>query len=254
MSPSTRKLLVGYADTYERPEFIEGDPSWFMHQVAGADNQAVIAFIASCLSFGSRKAFMPRIRHLLTLAGGEPHRWVRQGLFRDAIPDNDDCFYRFYSNRSMLRFLAAFQTMLADYGSMREYLRQTVVPPVAGGKILTLDAIAALCRYFSAHGVTDLLPKDTRSCCKRVCMFFRWMVRDHSPVDLGLWSDFVDKSSLIIPLDTHVIQEATRLCLFTGKSTTMSAALRLTDKLREAFPDDPVCGDFALFGAGVDGK
>jgi hypothetical protein len=31
----------------------------------------------------------------------------------------------------------------------------------------------------------------------------------------------------------------------------MSTAIRLTEKLKETFPDDPLKGDFALFGIGV---
>jgi uncharacterized protein (TIGR02757 family) len=83
-------------------------------------------------------------------------------------------------------------------------------------------------------------------------MFLRWMVRDNSPVDLGLWSDLIDKSTLIIPMDTHVLQEATKLGLISSKCTSMSAALKLSQKLREIWPDDPIKGDFALFGLGVD--
>ena len=83
-------------------------------------------------------------------------------------------------------------------------------------------------------------------------MFLRWMVRDNSPVDLGLWSDLIDKSTLIIPMDTHVLQEAERLGLITSKCTSMSAAMKLSQKLSEIWPDDPTKGDFALFGLGVD--
>ena len=52
-------ILKIYAEKYETEEFLPADPSWFMHQVEGADNQEVTAFIASCLSYGSRKQFMP---------------------------------------------------------------------------------------------------------------------------------------------------------------------------------------------------
>ena len=72
------------------------------------------------------------------------------------------------------------------------------------------------------------------------------------PVDLGLWSDLIDKSTLIIPMDTHVLQEAEKLGLISSKCTSMSAAMKLTQKLREIWPDDPTKGDFALFGLGVD--
>ena len=86
-------------------------------------------------------------------------------------------------------------------------------------------------------------------------MFLRWMVRDNSPVDLGLWSGLIDKRSLIMPLDTHVLTEASRLGLLSirasAPSATMSAARRLTATLATVFPDDPLKGDFALFGYGV---
>ena len=55
-----------------------------------------------------------------------------------------------------------------------------------------------------------------------------------------------------MPMDTHVVNHAYGLGLLGAKSATMSSALRLTAKMREVFPDDPLKGDFALFGYGVD--
>ena len=77
------------------------------------------------------------------------------------------------------------------------------------------------------------------------------MVRDNSPVDLGLWTRFIDKRTLIMPLDTHVMQEAARLGLLDSKTASMNTALKLTSRMLEVFPDDPLKGDFALFGYGV---
>lgn len=85
-------------------------------------------------------------------------------------------------------------------------------------------------------------------------MFLRWMVRNSSPVDLGIWADFIDKKSLIIPLDTHVLNQGLRLGLIEGKSVSMVAARQLTDRLLRIFPDDPLRGDFALFGYGINTK
>ena len=81
-------------------------------------------------------------------------------------------------------------------------------------------------------------------------MLLRWMVRDCSPVDLGLWT-FIDKRTLIIPLDTHVMEEAKRLGLLATTQPSMRTAQKLTDELRKVFPDDPLKGDFALFGYGI---
>ena len=111
--------------------------------------------------------------------------------------------------------------------------------------------IKAITNWFSNYKENKLIPKDTVSACKRICMFLRWMVRDNSPVDLGIWSDFIDKRTLIIPMDTHVVNEAIALKLIDSLSTSMSNAIKLTKRLSKTFPDDPLKGDFALFGYGV---
>ena len=56
MKQELKDLLIAYADQYETAAFLDGDPSWFMHQVTGADNQEAMAFIASCLSLSSSGA------------------------------------------------------------------------------------------------------------------------------------------------------------------------------------------------------
>ena len=46
-------------------------------------------------------------------------------------------------------------------------------------------------------------------------------------------------------------QQMLKLKLLGSRCASMAAALRLTDAMREVFPDDPLKGDFALFGYGV---
>lgn len=82
-------------------------------------------------------------------------------------------------------------------------------------------------------------------------MFLRWMTRSGSPVDIGLWSNFIDKATLPIPLDTHVLSQAHRLGLIRSKTASMATAVELSKKLSAVFPKDPAKGDFALFGYGV---
>lgn len=243
----TARLLRDYADRYETADFIVGDPSWFMHQVGGAENQEVMAFLASCLSYGSRKQFMPKIQQLLDWSGGDVEGWVRNGGFRDHFRAGDlCCFYRLYNNDCMYGFLAACQQLLCEHGSLGRYVRSRANDGFA--------AVQAICSYFALRGVSTVVPKDTQSACKRVCMFLRWMVRDGSPVDLGLWSGFIDRRTLIMPLDTHVLCQSRRLGLITCSSASMGTARRLTEKLATVFPDDPLRGDFALFGYGVMGE
>ena len=78
---ATRDMLDRYASRYETEDFLIGDPSWFMHQVEGDANREAVAFVASCLSFGSRKQFMPKIQAIVDCAGGNVDLWIREGRF-----------------------------------------------------------------------------------------------------------------------------------------------------------------------------
>ena len=237
-------LLADYAKRYETPEFLPADPSWFMHQVEGNQNKEVTAFVASCLSYGSRKQFMPKIQSIIDMADGDVYSWVKNDTFKNDIADDDTtCFYRLYTCHTMYILLDALCDMLCEYGSIGEFVKANATD--------CLSAVKAVTSYFASRGIETIIPKNTTSACKRVCMFMRWMVRDNSPVDLGLWTDFIDKRTLIIPMDTHVLQQACRLGLLTGKTASMSAALTLSKRLADVFPDDPMRGDFALFGYGV---
>lgn len=244
LSDETRKLLIGYAEKYETRGFLNGDPSWFMHQVKGAENQEVMGFFASCLSYGSRKQFLPKIEWLRTQSEGEPYRWVAEGAFEDALPTDDKaCFYRLNTVGDIRKLLHAQRKMLNEYGTMGIFVERNATDAIS--------AISALCRYFAQEGASGIIPHDTTSACKRMCMFLRWMVRDGSPVDIGLWSKHISRKSLIMPLDTHVLRQSLRLGLMQSRTASMSAARKLTSALAEVFPDDPLKGDFALFGYGV---
>ena len=245
MDNNLKQRIIYLAEKYETNDFLPADPSSFMHKVKGSRNQEAMAFLASCLSYGSRKQFFPKIQFLLDAAKGEIDHWVRSGEWKDCLHDSTDCYYRLYTCHDMYQLLTAYQTMLIEYGSMKDFIRQE-------NATTAIETVAALCRFFADHDASKIIPKNTSSACKRVCMFLRWMVRSDSPVDLGLWADLIDRRSLIMPLDTHVVQEAQRMGLLNSRTASMSTARRLTDVMVEIFPEDPLKGDFALFGLGLD--
>ncbi len=226
--------LVSLADKYETKEFIKNDPSQFMHRYTIPAQQERVAFIAAALSYGSRRQFIPKIDSLL------------ENISHGTLPPNNgDCFYRLHTNAQVRRFLRVTDDIYATHGTMLRWIAENDIHTA-------IDAVKLITAHFALYNASDLIPKNATSSCKRVCMFLRWMVRDNSPVDLGLWSQQIDKSTLIMPLDTHVLQESVRLGLIKSKTGSMSTAIKLTERMKAIFPDDPTRADFALFGLGVD--
>lgn len=245
ISDEIKRLLRSLADRYETSDFIVGDPSWFMHQVSDPADQEMIAFLASVLSYGRRDLFLPKIQRLLDLSGNHPAQWIRSGAYTADIPDDTACYYRLYNNHMMRALMDGLHDIVVHYPTIGDYVR---VSAPSGNAV---DALAALSGFFYARGVKGMVPAPRTSVAKRPCMFLRWMVRSSSPVDLGLWASFVDRRTLLIPMDTHVLQEARNLGLIASKTASWSTVVRLSEAMREVFPDDPARGDFALFGYGV---
>lgn len=237
--------LRALAEEYETADFLNGDPSWFMHQVSGKENQEVMGFLASILSYGRRELFFPKIQYMLDRSHGDIYQWVLSGSYKNDIPDNDRCYYRLYNNRMMLSMLDAFSELLNDYGTLGEFVK------AKSPEHSSIEALTAISGHFLERGIKGMVPSPKTSVAKRPVMFMRWMVRDSSPVDLGLWASFIDKRTLYIPMDTHVMQEARKLGLINSKSASWHTVEQLTDSLKEVFPDDPAKGDFALFGVGI---
>jgi uncharacterized protein (TIGR02757 family) len=88
------------------------------------------------------------------------------------------------------------------------------------------------------------------SCCKRINMFLRWVVRDDKNVDFGIWKK-IKKSKLSCPLDVHSGRVARKLGLIKRKQNDIKSLIELDKNLRIFDKNDPVKYDFSLFGLGI---
>jgi uncharacterized protein (TIGR02757 family) len=250
LSASQRNFLVSCAETYETAGFYRNtdgtprDPSFFMHQYTSRPDQECAALIAASLSFGSRTQILNTAGQLFDTAaqsGTSLTEWITAGGWISVFPeDTAGYYYRTFSNRSMHLFFTRLKNLLLQAGSLGSYFEAT-----CGSEG---NLISAIVQAFPE--TSPLIPKNTDSACKRICLFLRWMVRS-GPVDLGLW-EWYSTARLIIPVDTHVLESARHWGIIscrTGTGSTAAVARQITAAMREIWPDDPCKGDYALFGA-----
>ena len=273
MNAGLKKKLQRLADKYEVSSFTDEDPSQFLRWYQPEAGRGTVAdveaasFIAAMLAFGNRKQFIPKVRQILETSDrslGSVTEWLKSGAYKKDFSKGPAKFYRFYSYDDMQTFFGEMAAILNQAESFGEYFRAKMndggfrgCPPRRRGSTQRSagagEDLPLLHEIVSASFPrSDIVPKGRTSANKRVHMFLRWMVRCDSPVDLGLWK-WADPAALLIPLDTHVMQEAAKLGLIPeGKTASRKTAELLTAALNEAFPGDPCRGDFALFGLGVD--
>lgn len=254
MTLELKEKLCALAEEYEKASFRDEDPSQFMEWYTAQRDIEVCLFITAMLSFGNRRQFIPKVKGIMQMADahGGICRWLENGDFeKEFMPAEGSCeavkFYRFYSFEDMKVLFRTLAHILKGGALFGEFLRSEFE-----SENPTRSAPERICSVFArAFSDCKIVPKGKSSANKRVHMYLRWMVRRGSPVDLGLWN-WYSPADLIIPLDTHVMQEARKFgMLKEGCSAGFKTALALTEELKKIWPGDPCKGDFALFGLGV---
>ena len=90
-----------------------------------------------------------------------------------------------------------------------------------------------------------------QSCLKRYLLFLRWMVRKDE-IDLGLWSDIIDKKQLLVPLDLTIKRVCARVGVVESEDGCVwREVVKITKFFRELNPDDPISFDFPISRLGI---
>ena len=116
--PRARTRLRRLAARYETAAFAEDDPIRFLRTASGPGVETT-AFVAACLSYGSRKQFLPKIQEVVDLAGGDVHGWILSGRFaRRFRPGDRRSFYRLFPYGRMHALFAALRPLLRRHGGL----------------------------------------------------------------------------------------------------------------------------------------
>lgn len=226
MTPQVREQLEEWAEKYNDPVYFEEDPIAFPRKFAsmGASLQDVeiASVFAALFAWGRRSMIFRDCERLFDFMEWKPYDYVKSGCWRD---DNAS-IHRTTKWADVARICCNLKTFYATSPSLESLGTDGLREKIYGQK------------------------KDKNAPNKKINMLRRWLVRDDGKVDMGLWKNTL-KKDLIIPLDVHVYSQAQALGLTTRKSKDLLTAMEITDAFREIFPDDPVKGDFALFGYGV---
>lgn len=223
-------------DSFQIRDMFNNDPISFLWKYTDKRDIEVAAVICSVLAFGNRKQIYKACEKTLALMGDSPYKYVMEQLNYE-FSDNVHCWYRmlkmyhFYDICQRLKYLFHNNTDLEEAVLFNvEQLKQTYCE--------------ALVDFFKD---INGFPQDTKSCCKRVNLMLRWLVRRDSQVDVGIWTK-LDPTNLLLPMDVHSLNTARKYGFLKRKSNDMKAVLEVTEWARAICPDDPASLDFFLFG------
>jgi len=202
-----------------------------------------ISLICSLFAYGSVKAIVAFLRSLdFSLLEADESK-IKKEL--------SGHFYRFQNSQDVINIFIALRRLKLENPMenifMNGYEKEK---NVLDGLSKLITKISSINRYdsrgyrFLLSSPPDKTKTNSTSPLKRWNMFLRWMVRDDQ-IDFGLWKD-INRSDLLIPLDTHTFNVSNRLGLLNRKRYDLKSALLLTGKLKEFDPLDPVKYDLVF--------
>lgn len=226
------------------------DPIWTLHKFSDERDIEIAGLIISSYSYGRVDQINKFINTFFERINWKPYEFtINYSHIKDKKQLNN-LYYRFNDEKDLANLIKGMQKSLRNYGSLKLLFLE---------KYNENDKNITAPLNFFVNSITNnklyyLLPDISKnSTAKRLNMYLRWMVRKDD-IDLGIWSDKVSSSKLIMPVDTHIYKIAQKLKLVKRKSCDIKFALELTEKLKEFDPVDPVKYDFALCHLGIDGK
>ena len=226
MKQQTADLLKEWAEEYNQPKYFVEDPIAFPREFVsrGASLQdiEIAAVFASHLAWGRRAMIIRDCERLFEQMEWRPYDYVMSGDYR--------------SDDSSIHRTVKWSEIAGICGRLREWYTWHE----------SLESLSAK----EIRSIVFRRKEDPRAPDKKINLMRRWLVRDDGKVDLGLWKH-IKPSELIIPLDVHVYDQAKALGLTRRRQKDLRTATEITDKFRDLWPEDPVLGDFALFGYGV---
>ena len=245
--------LDRYIEQYETKDFIKDDPVQFVHKFTSKEDKEIAGFIASMFAYGKREVFIDKLNYIFNLMENRTCDYVKSFDYKSNNIKN--CDYRFSKDCDLVQIIKILNTLYGEKETLEtlfeySYKQKNDIWTMFQGVV---DYFYARQDMEITKGFFHLLPNPAKkSALKRLNMLMRWFIRK-SEVDIGIWN-FVDKSELLIPLDTHVAKISRKLGLLKRNDNARESVIELTDNLKIFDPNDPIKYDFALFGYGVNNK
>lgn len=245
-------LLDPLVEQFESVDYIDDDPVSIPHAFDDPQDQEIIGLFAAILAWGQRKTILSKLAELSERMDNRPYRFVYDfNVNRDAH-QLDGFRHRTFKPEDAVWLVDNLRTCLRTFQSIESmfvpddvHKANSLEPGIEHFSGVLLNANPATPRRLFKH----VARPSTKSACKRLCMYARWMTRP-GPYDLGIWKRIQPKQ-LIAPLDVHSGRQARTLGLLTRKQNDWKAAIELTESCRQLNRNDPIRYDLALFGIGA---
>ena len=231
---------------YNNVKFIEDDPIQIPHLFTNHKDIEIAGFLTSIISWGNRKSIINNAKKMMNLLDNSPYDFIKN--CKDSEIKKLEFVHRTFNSIDFRFFLHSLKNIYTQNESMEDVF-------LDNNSNFMFDGIINFRKIFFSVNHEKRCEKHIsnplkNSCCKRINMFLRWMVRNDQNVDFGIWKK-IKRSKLSCPLDVHTGRVARKLGLINRKQNDFKSLCELDKNLRLLDNEDPVKYDFSLFGLGM---
>ena len=235
---------------YNTRAFIEDDPISIPHEFSQALDIEIAGLFSALIAWGNRKSILKSANKLMEAMDWSPSAFIL-GHSEGDLNNLNYVQHRTFKPEDFKFFVEQLRSFLSKHNTIGDYFQTKHQTGLSFPELLGAfkhDLLLDPTNRAQKHISNPL----KGSSAKRLCMYFRWMVRkDAAGVDFGIWHNKIPSSILHLPLDVHTGNVGRSLGLLNRKQNDWKAVEEITLKLKEFDPNDPIKYDFALFGLGA---
>jgi len=233
---------------YNKRKFVHPDPLEFLYSYKNIKDRELVGIIASALAYGKVTQILKSVSFVLNIMDESPYLFLQNSDKKFLLQTFKQFKHRFADGKNLTALLLCAKDVIDRFGSLNKCFVSGMSPDHKDIFIAMTFFINEL--TLSGNNPGHLIANPQKgSACKRMNLFLRWMVREDS-VDPGGWEG-IDKSKLIVPIDTHMLKIGTMLGFTARKQANMKTAIEITEGFKKISPKDPVKYDFALTRFGI---
>lgn len=242
---------------YHDPKFLEIDPLLVVHRFKTSSEIEIVGLLASSLAYGRVDIIIRSIEKVLAICNDNLQNFTLNTSYTIKKSKLSNFKHRFNDGTDIALLLESTKNIYKKYGSIENLFYHSFNHSNGTMK----ETMENFCKEFL--NTADKIHKTSKSSfnyffplpskgsgCKRLNMYFRWMIREEDGIDFGIWKD-ADPSILIIPVDVHVARVGLQFGLTSRKNSDWKTAEEITSSLRKLDPHDPIKFDFSLCRFGM---
>ena len=233
--------IIQAAQEAEQLKNFEDTPVKVLHDYDGTDrDKEMLSFIYCCFMTSDPHSDKEDIEKLLaTVRMQTPSVWdyIDRDLYMIDFCVPENCQLKFATQRQMFDVLTILNGIIMT--------TQTIERSSKIALDYNHDLTSFFVHIFNNAEIRWLFSESESDPQEKICMFLKMMVRK-SPVDLGIWGNWLEPAALPMPINSKIISRAIELGIINMGANILMTRNDISRACANIFPEDPVKGWYAL--------